>query len=180
MLPGSEVITRVACAIARSDAPCGGFSSVEGGDIVELSELGSKSSPTAAKCGATDGRAENVLSAGEEPPEDFVSSMGALMDDPAIYFGFGFVVDEDEASGLCMEIPNASRTLLPDFLRGRRFGTGGVVEGCECGEESLDGCCPGVSLTGTVVSTRWCLGFPFCHHVPIQSPIEVEVLSCLA
>jgi len=179
MLPGSEVITRVACAIARSEVPCGGFSSVVGGETAELSGFRSKASPAVVKCG---GRAENVLSAGDEVTEDFLSSMRVVMDASVTGFEFncGFVADVDGAPGLYTEIPNDSRTLLPDFLRGGRFRIGGISEECERGDESLDGCCEencGVSLGGTA-SARWGLGFPFCHHVPIQSPIEA--LSCLA
>src|SRR6267154_5598621 len=129
MLPGSEVITRVAWAIERSDAPCGGLSSAKEGEVVEPSDLGCKSSATAAKCGATGTGAENVLGTGEELTEDFVSSMRALDDDSVTGFGFdaGFVADEDGAVGLSIEIPKVSKTLLPVFLRRRRFGTGGVA-----------------------------------------------------
>jgi hypothetical protein len=105
---------------------------------VELSELGS---PTIARCGATGPRAENVLSAGEELRDDFVSSM-RLMGNSGTVFGFNcdLVADEDGVSGLCTETPKASRTLLPDFLRGRRFGMGGVAGDCECRDGSLDEC----------------------------------------
>lgn len=114
--------------------------------MVELPDLGYEA-PTVAKCGVTGTGAENVLNAGEELTEDFVSSMRALSDGSAtgLEADGGPVAEEDDAGGLRIEIPKLSNTLLLVFLREKLFGTVGVTEEMDsgCGDESRDGCFPG-------------------------------------
>jgi hypothetical protein len=167
--------------MARSDAPCGSFSSVKEGEVVELPDFGYET-PAAAKCGVTGAGAENVLKTGEELTEDFVSSTRALDDSSATGFEVDglLVVEEDDAVGLSIDIPKLSNTLLLVFLRERLFGTVGVMEerDSECGDESRDCCFPvtsEVSFTEAVSSARWCLCFPFCHQVPIQDALSFLV-----
>jgi len=176
MLPGSDVITRVALAMALSVAPwtriCGGSSANDGAFDIVLGEL--KSSITVVMRG-TAGEGANDGCMGDdicgvafdsEAPRvcpdlpdvtEAVSEVVAGMSSDAFTCAFVAGVG-DGVVGLRIEIPRFPKTLLADLR---------LLLTC------LDPMSPlGIGFAGGSLLASGGVRFPFTHQCPIQSPID--------
>jgi hypothetical protein len=181
MLPGSEVITRVAFAMARRDDPWvsggGGSSLNDVAGKVDVGAVGiSEVSRVVVRWGAASVGSANVVCKGEERVAGAtIAGWGGVLDwmDAVsdVVLAGTLVLESSTTEGLLFagaefrETPSGLKTLLADLWRvPRRLGTslagGSRVGGGWSWPDSL------VSPLGVLRD----LGLP--HHVPIQSLID--------
>jgi len=177
ILLGSDVMTRVAFAMALRVAPCtkicGGSSDNDVGfewifDVEKLSRMVVTSG--AAGRGVNGSRGECIPDVeGTRAWPDKMEAASELAVESSVTIGRDFTVDEAEGVGLRIDMPRFPKTLLAV----RRLLLGRLDPTRPLGIVSEDDECLSLSVSGLSRD------FPLVHQVPIQSPNDGRSCCCL-